>query len=62
VGSGKACGGDVCSWKVTPHVCVLANSGDPGWCTGDAKCWCAGEGATCDMSTHACSATVHSGG
>ena len=64
LGSGKACGGDVCSWKVTPHSRprCLANSGDPGWCTADAKCWCAGEGATCDMAKHACSATVHSGG
>ena len=27
VGSGKACGGDVCSSKL--HACVLASSGDP---------------------------------
>jgi hypothetical protein len=59
VGSGKACGGDVCSSKL--HVCVLASSGDPGTCTSDAKCWCASEGATCDMSKHACSIIVHGG-
>jgi streptogramin lyase len=55
--SGKACGGDVCSYKATPHVCVLANSGDPGWCTAAADCWCAGAGATCDATTHHCSRT-----
>jgi len=61
LGSGKACGGDVCSSKVTPHVCVLATSGDPGTCSGDEKCWCAAEGAKCDGTSHACSATVHGG-
>jgi streptogramin lyase len=61
VGSGKACGGDVCSFKVTPHVCVLATSGDPGWCSADTKCWCNSEGATCDMTSHACSSTLHGG-
>jgi streptogramin lyase len=62
LGSGKACGGDVCSYKVTPHVCVLATSGDPGWCSADAKCWCMSEGATCNMTSHACSATLHDAG
>jgi virginiamycin B lyase len=59
VGTGKACGGDVCSSK--EHVCVLANSGDPGTCASDAKCWCAGEGATCDAAKHACTFIVHGG-
>jgi streptogramin lyase len=59
IGSGKACGGDVCSAKSTPHVCVLANTGDPGSCNADADCWCAGEGATCDMTSHKCSFTTH---
>ncbi|HWZ89515.1 MAG TPA: hypothetical protein VNW92_11715, partial [Polyangiaceae bacterium] len=59
--SGKACGGDVCSWKVTPHVCVLAVSADPGWCTDDSKCWCSSEGAKCNTTSHACSFTVHDG-
>ena len=27
--SGKACGGDVCSWATATHACVLAESGDP---------------------------------
>lgn len=58
VGSGKACGGDVCSYKVTPHVCVLANSGDPGYCTSNTQCWCASQAATCDTTKHACSATM----
>ena len=62
VESGKACGGDVCSFKVTPHVCVLATSADPGWCSADDKCWCKSEGATCDMTSHACSFTLHDGG
>jgi streptogramin lyase len=61
VGSGKACGGDVCSWKVTPHVCVLASSGDPGYCTATTKCWCMGEGATCDTGAHRCSFIEHGG-
>jgi streptogramin lyase len=60
-GSGKACGGDVCSCRVMPHVCVLAVSGDPGWCTDDSRCWCATEGATCDTTSDACSFTTHDG-
>jgi streptogramin lyase len=58
VGSGKACGGDVCSYKMTPHVCVLANSGDSGYCSSNAQCWCGSEGATCDTTKHACSQTM----
>jgi streptogramin lyase len=57
--SGKACGGDVCSYKGTPHVCALANTGDPGYCNATADCWCTGEGATCDTAAHHCSATKH---
>jgi streptogramin lyase len=60
-GSGKACGGDVCSTKVTPHVCVLAETGDPGYCTTTAQCWCAGQGATCDTTKHACTSTTYGG-
>jgi streptogramin lyase len=59
IGSGQACGGDVCSWKVMPQQCVLANTGDPGWCTADTSCWCKGQGATCDMTTHHCSITQY---
>jgi len=59
IASGKACGGDVCSYKGATHVCVLANTGDPGYCNADGDCWCAGEGATCDTTAHRCSFTVH---
>jgi hypothetical protein len=61
LGSGKACGGDVCSWKGMPHVCALAVTGDPGWCTDDSKCWCSAEGAKCNTTSHACSFTTHDG-
>jgi streptogramin lyase len=61
VGTGKACGGDVCSWKTTAHVCVLANTTDPGYCTVSTDCWCSKEGATCDAATHRCSFTSHAG-
>jgi hypothetical protein len=61
VEGGNACGGDVCSFKVTPHVCVFAVSGDPGWCSANSKCWCAAEGATCNMTSHACTFTLHGG-
>jgi streptogramin lyase len=61
VGSGMACGGDVCSWAVTPHVCVLVETADPGWCTASASCWCAGEGATCNTTSHHCSFTQDNG-
>jgi hypothetical protein len=57
--SGKTCGGDVCSYKAMPHVCVLAVSGDPGYCNANTDCWCAGAGATCDTAAHHCSATKH---
>jgi hypothetical protein len=59
IGSGKACGGDVCSAKSAMHVCVLANTGDPGSCNANTDCWCAGEGATCDTANHKCSFTTH---
>jgi streptogramin lyase len=58
VASGKACGGDVCSYASATHVCVLAVSGDPGWCAADADCWCKGQGATCSATTHHCSSTM----
>jgi len=54
--SGKACGGDVCSYKTTTPSCVLAASGDPGYCTSAADCWCAS--ATCNATTHHCSVTT----
>jgi streptogramin lyase len=60
--SGKACGGDVCNVKVTPHICVLAVEGNLGQCSDDSKCWCVGEGATCNTTSHACSFTTHDGG
>jgi virginiamycin B lyase len=55
IGSGKACGGDVCS--STTHTCALANTHDPGTCASAANCWCMGAGATCDGTTHHCSIT-----
>jgi streptogramin lyase len=58
VSTGKACGGDVCSYATATHVCALAVSGDPGWCTADADCWCKSAGATCNATTHHCSATM----
>jgi streptogramin lyase len=58
IASGKACGGDVCSYAAATHVCVLAVSGDPGWCGADADCWCKGQGATCNTTTHHCSTTM----
>src|SRR5262249_29026364 len=33
INSGMACGGDVCSHAASPPACVLANTGDPGWCS-----------------------------
>jgi len=57
IASGKACGGDICSHKTNPPSCVLAISGDPGWCTANADCWCSMKGAMCDATTHACSLT-----
>jgi virginiamycin B lyase len=55
--SGRACGGDVCSWISTTHTCVLAETSDPGWCTADTDCWCMSMGATCDKTKHHCSFT-----
>ncbi|HXK20280.1 MAG TPA: hypothetical protein VNG33_20865 [Polyangiaceae bacterium] len=56
VGAGKACGGDVCSAET--HTCVSATSPDLGTCSAAAKCWCSGQGATCDSNTHHCSFTT----
>jgi streptogramin lyase len=58
VASGKACGGDVCSYAGATHLCVLAESGDPGWCAADADCWCKSMGATCNATTHHCTLTA----
>jgi virginiamycin B lyase len=57
ISSGKACGGDVCSHAAMPATCVLVSTGDPGWCTANADCWCMAAGATCDMTAHHCSVT-----
>jgi len=66
-GGGKTCGGDVCSWCATAGpgctstgkavACVAANTGDPGWCSTSAECWCSKEDAKCDTKTHHCSFT-----
>jgi streptogramin lyase len=56
IDSGNACGGDVCS--AMTHTCVAATSQDPGSCSTTAKCWCAGQGATCDATAHHCSFTT----
>ena len=61
VNSGMGCGGDVCSHILSPSACVLANTGDPGWCTASSDCWCMSEGATCDTTTHHCSTTGYDG-
>jgi streptogramin lyase len=58
LGSGKACGGDVCN---ADHRCVLAISADPGTCSSDDKCWCKAQGAKCDGTSHRCSFVVHGG-
>jgi len=58
ISSGKACGGDVCSHKGATPACVFAVSGDPGYCSAPADCWCAGQGATCDATSHHCSTTT----
>jgi hypothetical protein len=58
VSSGKACGGDVCSHKGATPACVFAVTGDPGYCSAPADCWCAGQGATCDATSHHCSTTT----
>src|SRR5258708_1321516 len=46
------CGGDVCNFGVTPHVCAPAGTGSKGsdgWCTTDADCKCKAQGATCKI-------------
>jgi hypothetical protein len=37
--------GDVCSWAQSTHLCVLASTGDPGWCDGTPNCLY--QGQTC---------------
>ncbi len=45
--------GQVCSWAVTPHACVLAVDGGAGWCgTGNTNCLYVGQ--TCSTSTNSC--------
>jgi streptogramin lyase len=61
INSGMGCGGDVCGHATTTPQCVLANTGDPGWCTSRSDCWCAPQGATCDTTTHHCSTTGFDG-
>jgi hypothetical protein len=53
---GAACGGMVCSFAGATPTCVAASTGDPGWCTGNAGCQCAG--ATCNSLTHYCTYTT----
>jgi hypothetical protein len=54
---GATCGGMVCSFAAAhPQTCVAASTGDPGWCTSNAGCQCAG--ATCNGATHYCSYTM----
>lgn len=55
--SGKACGGDVCSHKGATPMCVMAVTGDPGYCTAPSDCWCEPQ-ATCDTASHHCSTTT----
>jgi streptogramin lyase len=57
INSGMACGGDVCSHATSPPACVLANTGDPGWCNSSSDCWCMSTGATCNTASHHCSTT-----
>jgi hypothetical protein len=56
-----ACGGDVCSHAASPPACVLANTGDPGWCSSSSDCWCMAQGAMCDTASHHCSTTSPDG-
>src|SRR5271165_6519380 len=51
------CGGCglICSWAVTPHVCITAadNPTDPGWCGQNSDCACPGQtcvGTSCSPS------------
>jgi hypothetical protein len=40
--------GQVCSWMMTPHMCMAADGGDPGWCqAGYANNGCNYQGQTC---------------
>jgi len=57
INSGMGCGGDVCSHAGAMPACVLANTGDPGWCSQTSDCWCNAQGATCDTTSHHCSVT-----
>jgi len=58
---GTTCGGQVCQWGAGGHICVAAGTdtqGSDGWCNNDAKCKCKGEGATCNLTTFHCTATL----
>jgi hypothetical protein len=46
------CGGDVCNFNVTPHVCAPAGGsakGSDGWCSKDSDCKCMAESAKCNI-------------
>lgn len=62
-GGGSACGGDVCNWnKQSPNpsgnkvfYCQpagMAAKGSDGWCTVDADCKCAAQGANCSRAPY----------
>jgi|GEM_PF-2643695 len=56
-----ACGGEVCRWTASSHQCVAAGTDSPGsdgWCNSDSECKCKGEGATCNLTTLHCTATL----
>lgn len=56
-----ACGGQVCRWTNTSQSCVAAGTdpqGTDGWCNNDDECKCKGEGATCNLTTLHCTATL----
>src|SRR5579864_3908004 len=47
---GNYCGGMVCKWGTTGHVCVPAGTdaqGMDGWCGAPSDCKCQAQGATC---------------
>jgi hypothetical protein len=52
---GSACGSQICSWTSNPdggHECVDAGTGQvgmEGWCSTNADCKCASEGAMCNV-------------
>jgi len=57
---GTTCGGQVCQWAAV-HACVAAGTdpqGSDGWCNSDAECKCKSEGATCNLTTLHCTATL----